>query len=661
MTPSDRAYSLLTVKAVDDDKRTITGIATTPETDRQDDIVEPKGAEFDLPIPLLWMHDSSQPIGKVTKAKVTAEGIEITAQIENVSEPGRLKDRLDEAWQSIKLGLVRGLSIGFKAIETAQIEGTFGIRFIKWLWLELSAVTIPANADASITSIKSIDADFLARVRADWENGNDQPALASVVARKAITRVVTAQGGRRTMAKQTIPERISGYEATRASKAAELQALQDKADDEGQTKDATAKEAFNNLFAEIEAIDSEIIDLRRMEKLNVQKAVVVNGNDAEAASRSRESIPRVQVMKRQLLPGMGFTRYVLALCRAKGNIMHAAELAKANEQWRAETPEVESVLKAAVAAGTTTGTTWAAPLVEYQILTGEFIEYLRPLTIIGRIPGLTRVPFKVKIPRQTGASTVNWVGEGKVKPLSALAFDSVTLDFAKIAGIVVLTDELVRHSNPAAEALVRNDLARSIVEFMDLQFVDPTKAATDVSPASITNGVTATLPTGTTAAALRNDVATLMQTFLDSNQSPSSAVWIMTQGTAMKIGLMTNSLGNPDFPGIDVNGGTFMGLPVVASEGVPATGNSPTDGYPIILCKASEILLADDGNVTIDASREASLQMDDAPDSPPTASTNMVSLFQHNMMAIRAEREINWKKRRTEAVAYISNAKYADS
>ena len=69
----------------------------------------------------------------------------------------RLKDRLDEAWQEIKLGLVRGLSIGFKPIEEAQIQDTFSFRYLKWLWLELSAVTIPANGDATISLIKSID------------------------------------------------------------------------------------------------------------------------------------------------------------------------------------------------------------------------------------------------------------------------------------------------------------------------------------------------------------------------------------------------------------------------------------------------------------------------------------------------------------------------
>ena len=37
----DRAYSLLEIKGVDEDARVITGVASTPITDRVGDIVEP--------------------------------------------------------------------------------------------------------------------------------------------------------------------------------------------------------------------------------------------------------------------------------------------------------------------------------------------------------------------------------------------------------------------------------------------------------------------------------------------------------------------------------------------------------------------------------------------------------------------------------------------
>lgn len=161
MNPTDKriAYSVLEIKSMDEEggKRTFKGIATTPTPDRVGDIVEPKGAEFKLPVPLLWQHNAREPIGWVRAARVTDKGIEVECEIASVDEPGTLKDRLDEAWQSMKAKLVGGLSIGFKPLESARIGDSYSYRFLKWLWLELSAVTVPANGDCSITAIKSAD------------------------------------------------------------------------------------------------------------------------------------------------------------------------------------------------------------------------------------------------------------------------------------------------------------------------------------------------------------------------------------------------------------------------------------------------------------------------------------------------------------------------
>lgn len=653
-----RAYSVLEIKAMDDDERVIEGIASTPTPDRMGDIVEPMGAKFALPMPLLWQHDSSQPIGQVEFAKPTKSGIPFKARLAKVDEAGTLKDRLDEAWQSIKTGLVRAVSIGFRSLEHAYMESG-GVRFMQWEWLELSAVTIPANADATITTIRSIDQTLRAASgrEQDADDLERNPPGASGKS-KVVKATVTPKAPKEGRTLKTIAEQIAAFEATRQAKAARMTELMTSSSDDVVTLSAEEAEEYDTLEDEIKSIDDHLRRLNSAQALNVTKAVPVNGATPEAGSASRLVLPSVRAAK-TLLPGITFSRYVLALARAQGNIMQAAEMAKANEQWAAETPQVADVLRAAVAAGTTTDSTWAGALVQYQDMAQDFAEFLRPMTILGKLR-LRNVPFKTRIARQTGGASVNWVGEGKVKPLTSAAFDTVTLDFAKIAGIIVLTDETIRFSNPKADEMVRDDLAAAIVQFMDAQFLDPTKASNDVSPASVTYNVTPVTATGTTEAALRADVRTLMAQFVDNDLGLGDAVWIMSQQNALSIGMMQTSLGNPSFPGLNVNGGTFVGLPVVVSENVPATGGSPTDGSSIILLKQSEVLLADDGNVTIDASREASLQMESTPDSPVTASTTLVSMFQHNMVAIRAERYVTWKKRRDTAVGFIQNAKYAE-
>ena len=147
-----KAYSTFEIKSVDAEQRRITGIASTPAPDRDGDIVEPKGATFSVPFPLLHQHDHERPIGTVTKATVTDAGIEIEADIPKDTGLGYI----ETAYRQIKAGLLRGLSIGFRATKSEPTRT--GRKFLSYEIFELSAVTIPANAQAGITAVKQYDA-----------------------------------------------------------------------------------------------------------------------------------------------------------------------------------------------------------------------------------------------------------------------------------------------------------------------------------------------------------------------------------------------------------------------------------------------------------------------------------------------------------------------
>jgi HK97 family phage prohead protease len=155
--------------------------------------VEPRGAEFKLPLPLLWQHRHDEPIGRVTHAKATAAGIEFRAEIADIDEPGKLKDRLTEVWQSIKADLVRGISIGFAPLEWKGLPNG-GQRFTRWAWHELSVVTLPCNVDCNIATVKAADQAALIANRAPVRVVKlDQP-IAKAFEREALREVKPAPG-----------------------------------------------------------------------------------------------------------------------------------------------------------------------------------------------------------------------------------------------------------------------------------------------------------------------------------------------------------------------------------------------------------------------------------------------------------------------------------
>ena len=84
--------------------------------------------------------------------------IEIEFTFPEIKEEGNLKARVEEAFQTLKYGLAKGLSIGFMADwkDVEQLEGG-GFKFNKWHWYETSLVTIPCNKDAAVDYSKSFE------------------------------------------------------------------------------------------------------------------------------------------------------------------------------------------------------------------------------------------------------------------------------------------------------------------------------------------------------------------------------------------------------------------------------------------------------------------------------------------------------------------------
>ena len=138
---------------------------------------------------------------------------------------------------------------------------------------------------------------------------------------------------------------------------------------------------------------------------------------------------------------------------------------------------------------------------------------------------------------------------------------------------------------------------------------------------------------------IRSDLRKLRGELIKKNVSLTGCYYVMSETMASFMSDLIDALGNPIYRGMDAPTGekTLKGLPVVESEKA---------GKLIALVKPSEILLADDGGVDLAISTEATLEYNDGTDDI------RLGLFQQNMVAVRAERYVNWKQRNL-ASAYI--------
>lgn len=473
----------------------------------------------------------------------------------------------------------------------------------------------------------------------------------------------------------TIAEQIAAFEAKRAANAERMKSIMDESGEAGSTLDAAQQEEFDGLAADNESIDGHLKRLKQVEKLAATEAKPAKGEKADEGVQTRSG-DRIVVQQPKLEKGIAFARIVKSYGMAKGSLSDAIGYAQARYGAESETAGIlkgmrerglDKIEKAEIPAGANISGNWAEALVGSESNAfADFVDFLRPMTILGKfgnngVPSLRRVPFRTRLLTQTGGGEGYWVGEGKPKPLTNFNFTGTTLSPLKVANIAVLTMEMVRDSSPSAEVIVRDQLAAALAQRMDIDFINPAKTdLTGVSPASITNGADSIAASGTgDADDIRLDVQSLMQKFVNANNPLSSGVWVMSAGSALALSMLTNPLGQPEFPTINMNGGTFFGLPVIVSEYV---GDNYLSGNIVVLMNAQDVYFADEGGITIDMSREASLEMLDSNlTQSGVADVNgasLVSLWQNNLVGFLAERSLNWARRRDTGVTYLTGVNW---
>ena len=278
----------------------------------------------------------------------------------------------------------------------------------------------------------------------------------------------------------------------------------------------------------------------------------------------------------------------------------------------------------------------------------EFFELVKQASIVGRLSGLRIVPLNCLTVAASSGSTLAWTGPGKMTPVGKLQLGSATLAGLKASGIIAQTEELARSKDPAAERLFTADFVRGAAELLDGTFIDPDNLGiVDVMPASILNGVTPIPATGDASV----DIPALIAGF---HGDLGGAYLISDPVTFTQMALTHDAGAGYPFLDLGPRGGSALGLPCVASRSCPRT----SDGHGIIALVDPAGIAFGSNDIRIDASRQASLQMDSAPTDPPTAATVMISLFQENLIGLRCELFCNWRVERSGSVAYLSGVSY---
>lgn len=355
--------------------------------------------------------------------------------------------------------------------------------------------------------------------------------------------------------------------------------------------------------------------------------------------------------------GLAFTRLCIAMALGDGQSDEGAQIAA--HRWGEESmaakalrvggPMMFSHQKGNVQAGATVSGNWAEALVSFDGAALEFFNMVRERSLLGRIPGLRKVPLNTKMIAVASGFTGVWIGEGQAKPVSSATFDDGTLPPLKVAALGVVTEELLRSTDPASEMLIRNELLNALVDVIDASFLDPNNSGTpNVEPESITANAVEVPIIGTgDFDDLRESIAKMVRTF---GGDLERAVWV--GHPALFAYLASSPL---EFPGIGIRGGTLLGAPAVPSKALPTDAGADIHTTSLVLLDPDGVMYGE-ADMGVRVSTQGTVQMLDNPtqNSVTPTGTSQVSLWQTNSVGIMPEKFINWEVARAGAVSILT-------
>lgn len=279
--------------------------------------------------------------------------------------------------------------------------------------------------------------------------------------------------------------------------------------------------------------------------------------------------------------------------------------------------------------------------------TGDFVTFLYSKTLFDQM-NFRKMPGDVRVKGQDGAFTGYFVGEKKPIPASIGSYSAVDLVRLKAAGLTYLSKDLIERSAPAAELLFRDGVVSAISQAVDTLAFSATAASSGVAPAGLLNGITGAASVGGRLQDLFTDLAYLTNIFVTAKNADGDLTLVSNRIIANQIAhLLSPETGLPVFKGaVTMNGGNVNGLAYKTGDNVLA-GN-------LLLIKPSDVWVIGDSGVRVELSGDATIEADTAPTGegagPTAQSANMVSMFQTDMVAIKAVRDINWQYRRTNTI-----------
>lgn len=128
-------------------------------------------------VAMLWQHDAAQPIGRWMVVREDEKGLYVEGRLSLKTQRGM------EAYEMLKEGIIRGLSIGYRTERSKKTAA--GRELWKVALWEISLVTFPMQAEASVGDVKGFEDGNFALLKRNVEKLVRDAGFSAVEAKAA--------------------------------------------------------------------------------------------------------------------------------------------------------------------------------------------------------------------------------------------------------------------------------------------------------------------------------------------------------------------------------------------------------------------------------------------------------------------------------------------
>lgn len=393
----------------------------------------------------------------------------------------------------------------------------------------------------------------------------------------------------------------------------------------------------NKSMTEKELVD--LIDKRAEEKIVAMKAEVAESQkemEAKYKAIHQQLTNPDEDKKKGLTSAVRLGRFVKALAAGRGDREITVNYAR--KMYEGDDVSIGYVEKAMGATVPSDGGYFVP-----NVLAQDVIPYLYNKIVV-RQAGARVVPMpngNMNIPRFDATATGYWMGENTAITKSQPTIGNVRLSAKKAAGLVPISNDLIRSADISADQFITDDLVMVMKVLLD--YTALYGSGTSYTPMGLDNLIASGNKVGSTSTDMTyNDPYNLKRLVERANTPMVAPAYICNSDLETWISNFRTTTGALVFP--EVAQGKLLGKPLLVTNSIVSGGTTyGTDLYSDLWYGDwAELLWGEQMALMIDASREASYS---------DGGTNNISAFASDQTVVRAIALCDFNVRHTTSFA----------